>query len=189
MAREPNLTTESLRQYLKQQLPEYMVPQAMVLLPRLPLTANGKIDRQALPEPEQLQTKAYVAPRTPTEEVVAGIWSEVLRRDRISTHDNFFDLGGHSLLATQVISRIRRGLNVDLPLRMLFEHATVAQLAGQIDKVQRNQQGVSASPMVRVSATRRSRSRSRNSGCGYSINSNPTTLCTTSRAPCGWRAA
>ena len=105
-------------------------------MPKLPLTANGKIDRQALPEPEQVQTKTYVAPRTPTEEVVANIWAEVLRRDKISVEDNFFDLGGHSLLATQVISRVRRTLNVDLPLRTLFETPTVAKISQQIDQAQ-----------------------------------------------------
>ena len=130
---DPETSEAELRTYLKQQLPDYMVPAAIILLPKLPLTANGKIDRQALPEPEMVETREYVAPRTPTEEVVSSIWAEVLRRDRISTQDNFFDLGGHSLLATQVISRIRRALNVDLPLRILFETPTVAEIAQQID--------------------------------------------------------
>ncbi|HKD02046.1 MAG TPA: amino acid adenylation domain-containing protein, partial [Terriglobales bacterium] len=107
VAREAALTGEGLRSYLKEQLPEYMVPQAVVLLTRLPLTPNGKIDRQALPEPDEAPGKAYVAPANSTEEAMAAIWSEVLRRERISTHDNFFDLGGHSLMATQVVSRIR----------------------------------------------------------------------------------
>src|SRR4029077_10582712 len=98
----------------------------VVTLPKLPLTANGKIDRQALPEPEQVETKAYVAPKNQTEEAVAAIWAEVLRRERVSADDNFFDLGGHSLLATQVISRLRRALNIELPLRTLFEAPTVA---------------------------------------------------------------
>jgi amino acid adenylation domain-containing protein len=150
VTRDANLTSDTLRSYLKEQLPEYMVPAAMLLLPRLPLTANGKIDRLALPEPEQAAASAYVAPRTPTEEVVAGIWSEVLRRDRVSTLDNFFDLGGHSLMATQVISRLRRALGVELPLRMLFEHATVARFAEQLDNLQRGEKGLAAPAIARV---------------------------------------
>src|SRR6266496_3828314 len=127
---------EDLRSYLKQQLPDYMVPQAVILLPKLPLTANGKIDRNALPQPEQAQTKTYIAPRTATEQKVVEIWAEVLRRDKsqISGDDNFFDLGGHSLLATQVISRIRRALKIELPLRTLFESPSVARLAAEADK-------------------------------------------------------
>ena len=118
------ITGEELRAYLKQQVPDYMVPQAVMILAKLPLNANGKIDRQALPEPEQLTAaKTYVAPRTATEKAIAEIWAEVLRREpeQISVDDNFFDLGGHSLLATQVISRVRRALNIELPLRTLFE--------------------------------------------------------------------
>src|SRR6266700_5560518 len=126
-----------LRAYLKQQLPDYMVPQAVIILPKLPLTSNGKIDRKALPEPEQAQTKRkIVAPRTSSEQTIAEIWAEVLRREKsqISVDDNFFDLGGHSLLATQVISRVRRALNVELPLRTLFESPTVARLAAEADR-------------------------------------------------------
>jgi acyl carrier protein len=120
-----------------------MVPQAVVILAKLPLTANGKIDRQALPEPEQAsQSKAYVAPKTSTEKAIAEIWAEVLRRDKdkISVDDNFFDLGGHSLLATQVISRVRRALNIELPLRTLFESPTVAALAVQAEKTKGSSQ-------------------------------------------------
>ncbi|HEX7895072.1 MAG TPA: condensation domain-containing protein, partial [Terriglobales bacterium] len=128
-----DLTGDDLREYLKQQVPDYMVPQAIVILPKFPLTPNGKIDRQALPEPEQATKRAYVAPSTDAERTIAEIWAEVLRRDAssISVEDNFFDLGGHSLLATQVVSRIRRALEVELPLRTLFEHPTVASLAAQ----------------------------------------------------------
>jgi len=130
--REQELTGDSLRAYLKDQLPDYMVPSAIVLLPKLPLNPNGKIDRQALPEPEQVQTKAYVAPRTPTEEVIANIWAEVLHRDQISIEDNFFDLGGHSLLATQVISRIREQFHIELAMKVLFEQPTVMGLSEAI---------------------------------------------------------
>ncbi len=138
VARDANLTSESLRTYLKEQLPEYMVPSALMLMAKLPLNANGKIDRQALPEPEQAQSKAYVAPRTPTEELVASIWAEVLRRDRVSIEDNFFDLGGHSLMATQIVSRIREKFHVELAMRILFEKPTISGLAQAIEAAQQD---------------------------------------------------
>ncbi len=131
--REKALAPDQLRDYLKAQLPDYMVPPDIVLLAKLPLTANGKLDRKALPPPQQAQTKVYVAPRTPTEEVVATIWAEVLRRDHISTQDNFFDLGGHSLMATQVISRLREQFRVEVAMRILFETPTIVELAKAID--------------------------------------------------------
>jgi amino acid adenylation domain-containing protein len=151
--RQQPTSPDALRSYLKQHLPDYMVPAAIVLLPKIPLTPNGKIDRKALPAPEQAPTHAqtFVPPATPTEQVVASIWAEVLRRHPISTADNFFDLGGHSLMATQVISRIRRSLNLDLPLRTLFESPTVAGLAAQIDKSPRNEAGTVAPPITPVS--------------------------------------
>ncbi len=121
-----------LRSYLKEQLPDIMVPSAVGLLPRIPLTANGKIDRQALPEPEAVEKKSYVAPCTPTETGVASIWTEVLRREQIGTDENFFDLGGHSLLATQVISRVRERFRIEMPIRSLFDNPTIAGLAGAI---------------------------------------------------------
>jgi amino acid adenylation domain-containing protein len=133
VARDASLNSESLRVYLKDQLPEYMVPAALMPLAKLPLNANGKIDRQALPEPEQAQTKAYVAPSTPTEELVASIWAEVLRRDRVSTEDNFFELGGHSLMATQIVSRIREKFHIELAMRILFEKPTICGLAQAIE--------------------------------------------------------
>ena len=135
-ARETAALREELRSYLKENLPDYMVPQATVLLAKLPLNSNGKIDRKALPAPEEaVETRAYVAPRNPTEQTIADIWTEVLRKPsgQIGIEDNFFDLGGHSLLATQVISRIRRSLSVELPLRTLFESPTVASLAQQAE--------------------------------------------------------
>jgi amino acid adenylation domain-containing protein len=142
---------EELRSYLKQQLPDYMVPQAVVILAKLPLTSNGKIDRKALPEPEQAQTRTYVAPRTDPERKIAEIWAEVLRRDlkQISVEDNFFDLGGHSLLATQVISRIRRALNIELPLRTLFESPTIAGLGSEAEKAN-GTASAGIPPIVRV---------------------------------------
>ncbi|MGB7926381.1 MAG: amino acid adenylation domain-containing protein, partial [Pyrinomonadaceae bacterium] len=103
------LSGGELRDYLKEKLPAYMVPTAIVLLERMPLTPNGKLDRHALPAPEQNRSEPgneYVAPRTPVEEILASLWAEVLRVERVGIHDNFFELGGHSLLATQLISRI-----------------------------------------------------------------------------------
>jgi amino acid adenylation domain-containing protein len=144
------LPAETLRAYLREHLPEYMVPAAIVFLPRLPLTSNGKIDRQNLPDPAQISTHAevYVAPRSSTEAVVAGIWAEVLRLDRVGVKDNFFQIGGHSLLATQVISRIRRSLNVNPPLRVLFESPTVAALAEAVDRMQGQNQGLITPPIT-----------------------------------------
>ena len=123
-----------LRRHAAQRLPDYMVPSAFVLLESLPLTPGGKVDRQALPAPEfgMRDGADYVAPRTETERVLTNIWAEVLRLPQVGAEDNFFALGGHSLLATQVVSRIRRVLGVELPLRMMFEAPTVEKLAEKI---------------------------------------------------------
>ncbi|HWK90187.1 MAG TPA: amino acid adenylation domain-containing protein, partial [Longimicrobium sp.] len=121
--------TAELRAHLAERLPEYMVPSAWVTLEAMPLTPSGKVDRRALPEPDPAAAAAgRVPPRTPAEEVVAGIWERVLGA-RPGVHDNFFDLGGHSLRATQVVSRLRQAFGIDLPLRALFEEPTVAGLA------------------------------------------------------------
>jgi amino acid adenylation domain-containing protein len=127
-----------LRDYLQHKLPEYMIPAAFVALEALPLTPNGKVDRRALPAPDGSQrggSHGYVAPRTPEEELLAGIWESVLRIDRVGIHDNFFELGGHSLLATQVISRMRDALVVELPLSRLFEAPTVAGLIAHVNRL------------------------------------------------------
>ena len=143
-------STEELRTYLKEQLPDYMLPAAVVSLPKLPLTANGKIDRQALPAPEQIQGHAYIAPRTPTEEVVAHIWAEVLRREQISTDHNFFELGGHSLMATQIISRVREHFRIELAMRVLFERPTIQGVAEAIVTAQQSGPGDAESGIVPV---------------------------------------
>jgi acyl carrier protein len=130
-------TTPELRAFLKDKLPDYMLPSAFVFLDAMPLTPNGKSDRKALPAPDQNSAEsaeAYVAPRTPLEELIAEIWAEVLKVDELSIHDNFFDLGGHSLKATQVISRVREALRLDLSLRVLFEAPTVAELASRVEQ-------------------------------------------------------
>jgi amino acid adenylation domain-containing protein len=129
-----DLTTLDLRTYLRQTLPDYMVPTVFLQLEALPLTANGKIDRRALPVPEPASSAGYVAASTLVEQVLLGIWEEVLCVSPIGIHSNFFELGGHSLLATQVVSRIRRQLGLELPVRSLFEHPTVAELANEIER-------------------------------------------------------
>jgi amino acid adenylation domain-containing protein len=129
-------SASELRDALTRRLPEYMVPAAIVCIDRIPLTANGKLDRGALPEPDEAGAAAddaYVAPRTPVEEVLAGIWADVLRRDRVGAADDFFALGGHSLLATRVVARMRQVLGVELSLRALFEASTVQALAARVD--------------------------------------------------------
>ncbi|MCP6762148.1 MAG: amino acid adenylation domain-containing protein [Fischerella sp. CENA71] len=125
------ITTTELRDFLKQKLPEYMIPTAFVLLKSMPLTSNGKVDRHALPAPEfQLCLNAnFVAPHTPTQEILAKLWAEVLNLKQIGIYDNFFEMGGNSLLATQVISRLRSLFGVELPLRRLFETPTVGELS------------------------------------------------------------
>jgi amino acid adenylation domain-containing protein len=127
----------ALRQHLKDRLPDYMVPSAVVVLERLPLTPNGKVDRRALPAVEGTRPvdEAYLAPRTETEQRLAAIWQEVLRIDRIGVNDNFFDLGGHSLLATQVISRAREAFGLNVALANLFDSPTVAGLARHVDAI------------------------------------------------------
>jgi aspartate racemase len=123
---------EEVRDFLRQRLPDYMVPSAFVVMETLPLSPTGKVDRRALPAPSDARSgleAAFVAPRGPVEELLAAIWAAVLRVDRVGIHDNFFELGGHSLLATQVISRILSTLGVELPLRTVFEAPTVARMA------------------------------------------------------------
>ena len=126
--------TVKLRDFLKDKLPDYMLPSSFVVLDALPLTATGKVDRNALPVDEiGVDVKEnYVAPRTALEEVLAGIFSQLLSLEQVGVNDSFFDLGGHSLLATQVSSRVREALQVELPLPTLFKAPTVARLATAI---------------------------------------------------------
>src|SRR6185295_7436359 len=128
-------------------LPEYMLPAAIVPLKSFPLTRNGKVDRFKLPAPDEIETqqsKTFVGPRTPVEEIVADIWAKLFRVKQVSRHDNFFELGGHSLLATQVIARVRKLFSVEVAVRALFESPTVAALAQQIE------QEIKAGPEKRV---------------------------------------
>jgi amino acid adenylation domain-containing protein len=136
-------TISELNGFLRQKLPEYMVPSAFMFLDALPLTANGKVDRRNLPGPDQSrpeQESSFVAPRTPVEELLAQIWAEVLKLDQVGVHDNFFELGGHSLLLTQVASRIQRAFLVLLPLRILFDAPTIADLSAAIAAAQLGQE-------------------------------------------------
>jgi amino acid adenylation domain-containing protein len=130
------LSVSQLRRYVLERLPEYMVPQVFVMLPRLPLLPNGKIDRRALPAPEQERPQldhAYTAARNSTEKTIAAIWTELLPVQTVGVHDNFFELGGHSLLAMRLISRLRETMKVDVPLELLFKAPTVAGLAEIIE--------------------------------------------------------
>src|SRR5262249_30588658 len=125
------LDTANVREYLRRQLPDYMVPGEIVVLDRLPLTPNGKLDRRALPVAHTTTTMdtVFVAPETPTEQVLATLWQEILRVDRIGSNDDFFESGGHSLLAIQVVRRIRERFGVEMPLQSLFQRPRLRDLA------------------------------------------------------------
>jgi hypothetical protein len=126
------VATSELRAYLRERLPEYMVPQTLVLLAELPLTPNGKIDRKALPAPEgpgSQETLTYVAPRTELEQQIAGIWQTVLGVEKVGMHDNFFDLGGHSILLIEASSKLRLALQRELSVVDMFRHPTVSAMA------------------------------------------------------------
>jgi amino acid adenylation domain-containing protein/non-ribosomal peptide synthase protein (TIGR01720 family) len=136
-----------LRRYLKSHLPEYMIPSSVVTLEALPLTRNGKVDRRALPSPAppdgaRAEREDYMAPRTPIEERLTRIWSEVLAVERVGIHDDFFELGGHSLLATSIVSRLTQAFDVELSLRDLFENPTVAALAETMASIGRGPKGL-----------------------------------------------
>jgi hypothetical protein len=127
------LSAERLREYLKERLPEYMVPSAFVQLEKLPLTPNGKLDRRALPAPEQgaYVSREYETPQGQVEEILAGIWQELLGVERVGRRDNFFELGGHSLLIVQMLERLRRvGLSTEV--RRIFEKPGLGELAGTL---------------------------------------------------------
>jgi amino acid adenylation domain-containing protein/non-ribosomal peptide synthase protein (TIGR01720 family) len=150
-ALNPGERMDRIKQRLRAQLPEYMVPLHWLWLDRLPLNANGKLDRNALPALEigQLHSQDYLAPRNELEATLAAIWAEVLKVERVGVQDNFFELGGHSLLATQIASRVQKTLQRDVPLRAMFECSTVAELAEYIDGLAANQ--ISAEKVDRLS--------------------------------------
>jgi surfactin family lipopeptide synthetase A len=139
----------NLKAYLKKHVPNYMVPSAFVTLEAMPLASSGKVDRQALPVPDRVRPElddAFVAPRTSTESVLAGMWSQLLGIDRVGVTDNFFDVGGHSLLATQLVSRLRETFQVEVPLHHFFEIPTVAELAESIETAHWIAQDLQAAP-------------------------------------------
>jgi predicted amino acid dehydrogenase/acyl carrier protein len=147
IAQQQKPTTSELRAYLKERLPEYMVPSAFVTLEALPLTPNGKVDRRVLPVPDPSSFRvenAYAQPRTPVEELLAGIWEEVLGIEQVGIHDDFFELGGHSLLAARLASMLSAALDVDVSVKLLVTHPTVEALADAIDQLQRADEEPSA---------------------------------------------
>ena len=160
------LCSTDLREHVGSQLPAYMVPALIVALDALPLTPSGKLDRAALPAPgsaRPAQTREFVAPRNAIEAALASIWAEVLDLEQIGVHDNFFALGGHSLLATRLAARVRKIFRVELPLRALFDVATIAELAevlvareskpGQVARIADLLQQIQAMPAADVSET------------------------------------
>ena len=147
------LTAGGLRNSLKERLPEYMLPSAWGVLGKLPLTSTGKVDRQALEKikPESMfDGRKGGSASTQTEEMLCGIWSQLLKIDSVGVHDNFFEIGGHSLLATQLVSRIQDAFALELPLRALFEFPTIAQLAISIDHARQQKFGLELPPIQSV---------------------------------------
>ena len=153
------LTVGVLRDYLKQKLPDYMVPSQFVTLDALPLTPNGKIDRKALPVPANLRPEleaVYVAPRTAIERTMTSIWQAVLHLEKIGIYDNFFELGGNSLLATQIVSRVQRAFEVGVPLRSFFENPTIGGLSQTTEKLKNSGTAVKTIPILPLSRDKRS---------------------------------
>jgi len=150
------ISSGELRELLEQHVIRETVPNFFVHLKKLPLTLNGKVNLAALPSLQEIREKTssaagYVAPRSATEELLAGIWSQLLGIGKVGIHANFFELGGHSLLATQMVSRIGRVFSVELPLRAVFEALTVAALAGRIDDERSHRGGISMQSISRIS--------------------------------------
>jgi hypothetical protein len=135
---EPVSPTQ-LREHLKSKVPEYMIPAAWVVLDELPLTPNGKVDRHRLPEPQMSDPLRYVAPRTPTEEVLAQIWAEVLKLDQVGVEEDFFELGGHSLLIMRIPALVKRTLGRDVSIVDLFRYPVIRGLAAYLDGRQADQ--------------------------------------------------
>jgi amino acid adenylation domain-containing protein len=153
---EQVIDNTTLRRFITEKLPDYMVPSAFVQIDAIPLMPTGKVDRRALSQlsvnSDQLSKETFVAPRTQVEELLAGIWADVLGAPRVGVYDNFFELGGHSLLATQVMSRIRDTFSVELPLRQLFESPTIAALCEHLLRAQRQEQLPPITPLNRDEA-------------------------------------
>ena len=151
------LDSSALRRNLKERLPEYMVPSAFVVIDQLPLTANGKLDRKALPVPQPMR-EGYSAPRTPEEEVMCAVFADVLGAERVGIHDNFFELGGHSLLAAKLVSRVRAALGKEVSIKMLFESPTVAELVERLSQERLNADRLHEGQTVRPALVAQARS-------------------------------
>jgi acyl carrier protein/NRPS condensation-like uncharacterized protein len=154
VARENSaLSINELRTYLKGKLPEYMIPSSFVVLEALPLMPNGKVDRNTLPLPDGTRpplTGEFTSPRTEIEELIAQTWQEVLKIENVGIYDNFFELGGHSLLATQIVARLQEAFNKDVPLRVLFDAPTIAELAQELETIIRDGRSPELPPIVPV---------------------------------------
>jgi amino acid adenylation domain-containing protein len=152
------ISTGALRNYVKQKLPDFMVPSHFVTLDRFPLTPSGKTDRMALPAPTTLRPEVeavYVAPRTETERTMAPIWRAVLHLEKIGINDDFFELGGNSLLATQIVSRVQKAFEINLPLRSFFENPTIAGLAQAVEDIKNSEAALKPQPIVPLSREKR----------------------------------
>ncbi|MEW6736493.1 MAG: amino acid adenylation domain-containing protein, partial [Acidobacteriota bacterium] len=148
-----SVTATECQAHLRERLPEYMIPSHCVMLERMPLTTSGKVDRKALPMPARVRSELgqeYVAARNGIEEILVGIYAEVLKLERVGIHDNFFELGGHSLLATQLMSRVRDTFRIEIALRNLFEYPTVAGLAKKLESLNEERVGLAAPSIGRV---------------------------------------
>lgn len=139
-----------LRDFMKQRIPEYMVPTIFTTIPALPLSPNGKVDRKALPAPSVASHSERISPRTPTEEMIAGVWIDILGIPEISVDDNFHDLGGHSLHATRIVSRLSSTLDVEISLGVLFAKGTVAALAQYVEESRQVSCGLKPPPLIPV---------------------------------------
>ncbi|HEX6376100.1 MAG TPA: amino acid adenylation domain-containing protein [Allosphingosinicella sp.] len=142
------LDEAAIRERLLTHLPRYMVPRAFVALERFPLTPNGKIDQQALPEPELAKADDAIRPRSTAEQLIARIWSSVLGVEEVRRNDNFFDIGGHSLLAMRMMARVRKQLGVDLPLVTVFENPVLGELAREVEAAMRRETGAVSAPIL-----------------------------------------
>ncbi len=148
-----DLSIAGMRAFLRDHIPEYMIPSILMILEEIPLLPTGKINRQALPEPGLDRSDfgvTYVAPRSPQEEIIANILAQILGLDEVGIFDNFFELGGHSLLATKVISRLKEAFQVDVPLRLIFEAPTVVELAEKMNGLQNQALGVWSGPITKL---------------------------------------
>jgi acyl-CoA synthetase (AMP-forming)/AMP-acid ligase II len=171
-AQEHEPSISALRTYLRERLPEYMLPASWLYLQELPLTPSGKLDRRSLPAPDEHRpelSESYVPARTATEVMLADIWAQVLKVERVGVNDNFFELGGHSLLATLVISRVREVLHIDLAIPTIFESPTLVAFAEVVEAKRNSMQGSAPGTAPGIQPVSRSTRRARISAEGAII--------------------